>query len=113
MNQFKSKILVEKWADLHKKRQELIDGVVTEKVQNKIDYISSVMTTCKTGFTFPESKIRNTLIFLREHTNNNRVRYGLIPNGLKTNNVLFKNTVLIYAEHEGVVIFREYLNDKK
>lgn len=112
MNQFRSSTLAVKWSELHKQRQELIDGKKTPKIEDKIDLISSLMSSCKTGFMLPEAKIKKTIKFLKEHTGRNRVRYGVIPDGLKPNTILFKNIVVLYAEHNDQIIFREHAAEK-
>lgn len=112
MNQFRSSALAVKWSELHKQRQELIDGKKTPKIEDKIDLISSLMSSCKTGFMLPEAKIKKTIKFLKEHTGRNRVRYGVIPDGLKPNTILFKNIVVLYAEHNNQIIFREHASEK-
>lgn len=112
MNQFRSSALAVKWSELHKQRQELIDGKKTPKIEDKIDLISSLMSSCKTGFMLPEAKIKKTIKFLKEHTGRNRVRYGVIPDGLKPNTILFKNIVVLYAEHNDQIIFREHASEK-
>lgn len=112
MSQFRSNALAIKWADLHKQRQELIASKQTPKVEDKIDLISSIMTSCKSGFLLPEAKIKKSIKFLREHTGKRRVKYGIIPDSEKPNTVLFKNIVLIYIEQGDYIIFREHASEK-
>lgn len=112
MSQFRSSTLAVKWSELHKQRQELIEGKKTSKIEDKIDLISSLMSSCKTGFMLPEAKIKKTIKFLKEHTGRNRVRYGVIPDGLKPNTILFKNIVVLYTEHNDQIIFREHASEK-
>lgn len=112
MSQFRSSVLAVKWSELHKQRQELIEGVKTPKTEEKIDLISSLMSSCKTGFMLPEAKIKKSIKFLKEQTGRERVKYGIIPEGLKPNTILFKNLVLLYVEQEEYVIFREYASEK-
>ena len=61
MSQFRSSTLAVKWSELHKQRQELIEGKKTSKIEDKIDLISSLMSSCKTGFMLPEAKIKKTI----------------------------------------------------
>jgi len=110
MSQFRSSALAVKWSELHKQRQELIDGNQTPKTEDKIDLISSLMSSCKTGFMLPEAKIKKSIKFLKEQTGRKRVRYGVIPDGLKPNTILFKNIVLLYIEQEDQIIFREHIS---
>jgi len=108
MSQFRSSALAVKWTELHKQRQELIEGKKTPKTDDKIDLISSLMSSCKTGFMLSEAKIKKSIKFLKEHTGLERVRYGVIPGESKPNTILFKNLVLLYVEIGEQVIFREH-----
>lgn len=112
MNKFRSSALAIKWSELHKQRQELIEGEQNSKSEDKIDLISSLMSSCKTGFMLPEAKIKKTIKFLKEHTGRTRVRYGVIPNGITPNTILFKNIVVLYIEQGEKIIFREHLSEK-
>ena len=112
MSQFRSSALAVRWSELHKQRQELIDGSKTPKTEDKIDLISSLMSSCKTGFMLPEAKIKKSIKFLKDQTGVERVRYGIIPEGIKPHTILFKNLVLLYIEQEDKVIFREYVSEK-
>jgi hypothetical protein len=112
MSQFRSSVLAVKWSELHKQRQELIEGGKTPKTEDKIDLISSLMSSCKAGFMLSEAKIKKSIKFLKEQTGFQRVKYGIIPSDVKPNTILFKNTVLLYVEQEGKIIFREYVSEK-
>jgi hypothetical protein len=112
MSQFRSSALAVKWSELHKQRQELIEGKQTSKIEDKIDLISSLMSSCKTGFMLPEAKIKKTIKFLKEHTGRARIRYGVIPDGTKPNTILFKNIVVLYVEQGEQIIFREHISEK-
>jgi len=112
MSQFRSSALAVKWSELHKQRQELIEGKKTSKTEDKIDLISSLMSSCKTGFMLPEAKIKKTIKFLKEHTGRTRVRYGVIPEGTKPSTILFKNIVVLYIEQGEQIIFREHISEK-
>jgi len=112
MSQFRSSALAIKWSELHKQRQEIIEGNKTPKAEEKIDLISSLMSSCKAGFMLPEAKIKKSIKFLKEQTGRQRVRYGIIPDGLKPNTILFKNLVLLYIEQEEYIVFREYLSER-
>lgn len=108
MSQFRSASLAQKWAKLHKERQSLMEGKQTLKKQDEIDYISSFMSACKTGFLLNDAKIKKIIKFLRELTNKRRIRYGVIPEGYKTKTILFKDIVILYAEKDEYVFFREH-----
>jgi hypothetical protein len=108
MDKFRSASLAQKWANLHKERQKLIESKQTEKRQDEIDYISSFMSACKVGFLLNEAKIKKIIKVLRELTNKRRIKYGLIPEGLQTKTVLFKDIVILYAEKDEYVFFREH-----
>jgi hypothetical protein len=60
----------------------------------------------------PEAKIKKSIKFLKEQTGRQRVRYGIIPDGLKPNTILFKNLVLLYIEQEEYIVFREYISER-
>jgi hypothetical protein len=112
MSKFRSGALAVRWAELHRQRQDLLEAKQTSKIEDKIDLISSLMSSCKTGFMLPEAKIKKTIKFLKEHTGKDRVRYGVIPDELKPNTVLFKNIVVLYVEYNGQIIFREHAFEK-
>lgn len=112
MSQFRSSALAVKWTELHKQRQELIEGKKNAKIEDKIDLISSLMSSCKTGFMLPEAKIKKSIKFLKEQTGRERVKYGIMPEGLKPTTILFKNLVLLYVEQGDHIIFREYISEK-
>ena len=60
MEQFRSTTLSQKWAALHKERQEVIDKNIKKnnpKNDERLDIISSLMTSCKKGFLLPDAKI--------------------------------------------------------
>ena len=107
MSQFRSQVMANKWAELHKERQSIIESAPSIKKEDKIDLISSLMSSCKAGFTLPEAKIKKSIKFLKEQTGKNRVKYGLIPKDIDAKSILFKNIVLIYAEQNECIIFRE------
>lgn len=112
MSQFRSSTLAVKWTELHKQRQSLIEGKKNANIEDKIDLISSLMSSCKTGFMMSEAKIKKSIKFLKEQTGRQRIKYGIIPDGEKTNTILFKNTVLLYIEQGENIIFREHLPEK-
>lgn len=108
MSQFRSASLAQKWAKLHKDRQKLMEGKQTLKKQDEIDYLSSFMSACKTGFLLNDAKIKKIIKVLKELTGKNRVKYGAIPDGLKTKTTLFKDIVILYAEKGEYIFFREH-----
>lgn len=113
MSQFRSVSLAQKWAALHQERKKLMEGKMTEKVEDKIDLISSIMSSCKPGFLLPDAKIKKIIKFLKEHTGKKRVRYGALVDGEKPKTVLFKEIVVIYVEKDDQVFFREHIEEKK
>ena len=112
MSQFRSSLMAQRWAELHKQRQALLDGKLNEKIEDKIDVLTSLMSACKTGFLLPDPKIKKALKFIKQHTGKKRAKYGLIPDGLKTNTILFSSIVLVYVEKEDQIIFREHVSEK-
>ena len=102
----------QKWAELHKERKALLEGKRTAKVDDKIDVLSSVMSSCKPGFLLSDAKIKKSIKFLKEHTGKARVKYGTIPEGSIAKTILFKDVVLLYTEKEEQIIFREHNEEK-
>jgi hypothetical protein len=108
MDKFRSTSLAQKWAKLHKDRQKLIEGKQTVKKEDEIDCLSSFMSACKIGFLLNEAKIKKIIKVLRELTGKRRIKYGAIPEGLKTNTTLYKDIVVLYAEKGEYIFFREH-----
>jgi len=111
MDKFRSTSLAQKWAKLHKDRQKLIEGKQTVKKEDEIDCLSSFMSACKIGFLLNEAKIKKIIKVLRELTGKRRVKYSVILDGTKTKTTLFKDVVILYAEKDDYVYFREH-NEK-
>lgn len=112
MSQFRSVLMSQRWTKLHQERQELMSGKITSKIEDKIDLISSLMTSCKLGFLLSDAKIKKSIKFLKTHTNKDRVRYGTLPAGDKNKTLLFKDIVLMYVERGDTIIFREHIEEK-
>ncbi len=112
MSKFRSILLSQRWAQLHKERQDLMKEKKTEKIENKIDLLSSLMSSCKAGFLLPDAKVKKAIKFLKAHTNKNRVRYGTLAEGEKSNTILFKDIVLLYTDKDDQILFREHNEEK-
>ncbi len=80
---------------------------ITPALQEKIDVISSIMTSCKVGFNLSEAKVKKVTKFLKEKTGNSKIKYGTIPADSKPQSALFKDVVILYVESNGQIIFKE------
>jgi hypothetical protein len=107
MNNFRSVVLAQKWANLHKQRQQLAEKKQSTKNDLEIDVISSIMTSCKKGFSLTDAKIKKIIKFLREQTGKDRIKYGEIPENVDISTALYKDITIKYAEKDGFIIFRE------
>lgn len=105
---FKSSALEKRWLELQAEKTELQGKKSTKAIQDKIEIVGSLMTACKVGFNLSEAKVKKVTKFLKEHTGNDKVKYGSIPADLKQQSVLFKDTVIVYVEKDGQIIFREF-----
>lgn len=105
---FKSSTSEKRWISLQKEKTELQAKKITPAIQEKIDIIGSLMTSCKVGFNLPEAKIKKITRFLKEKTGNNKIKYGSISSEIKPQSVLFKDIVVVYIEKDGQIIFKEY-----
>jgi len=105
---FKSTASEKRWVSLQKEKAELQSKKITPAIQEKIDVISSLMTSCKVGFTLPEAKVKKITRFLKEKTGKSKIKYGTLPAGIATHSALFKDIVVLYVEQDNQVIFREY-----
>ncbi len=113
MSQFRSILMAQKWATLHQQRQELMNGKVTPKVEDKIDLLISIMSSCKVGFTLTDAKIKKSIKFIKQHTGKLRVKYGSIPSDVeKINTILFNDVVLKYGEKNDQIFFREHKEEQ-
>lgn len=104
---FKSITSENRWIALQKEKAEMQSKPITPAIQEKIDVLSSIMTSCKVGFNLSEAKVKKVTKFLKEKTGNNKLKYGTIPEGSKTQSVLFKDVVILYVESNGQIIFKE------
>ncbi len=105
---FKSSATEKRWIELHKEKQELQKKPSTAAIEEKIDVINSLMTACKTGFNLSEAKIKKAIKFLKEKTGNKKIKYGTLPAEIKPHSVLFKETVILYAEKDEQILFKEH-----
>lgn len=105
---FKSSKSEKRWVELQKEKTELQSKKITPAIQEKIEVINSLMTSCKVGFNLPEAKVKKVIKFLREETGKDKIKYGVIPDGVAHKSVLFKDTVIVYAEQDGQVLFKEH-----
>ena len=105
--EFKSATSEKRWIELHKEKVELQSKKPTQKNEEKIQIINSLMTGCKTGFSLNEAKIKKVIRFLKTHTGNDKVKYGSLPSDFKFKSVLFKDIVISYVEKDGQILFKE------
>lgn len=105
---FKSVSSEKRWVELHKEKAILLTKKTTASIEEKIDIINSLMTSCKTGFSLTEARVKKISKFLKTSLGDKKVRYGLLPEDASTNTILFKDTVILYVEKDGIVIFREH-----
>lgn len=104
---FKSTTTENRWIELQKEKTELQSKKITTEIQEKIDVIGSLMTACKVGFNLTEAKVKKISKFLKEKTNSDKVKYGSLPEGIKPNSTLFKDIVILYAEKDNQIFFKE------
>ena len=67
---FKSLTSENRWIALQKEKAEMQSKPITPALQEKIDVISSIMTSCKVGFNLSEAKVKKVTKFLKEKTGN-------------------------------------------
>jgi hypothetical protein len=104
---FKSLTSENRWIALQKEKAELQSKPITPALQEKIDVISSIMTSCKVGFNLSEAKVKKITKFLKEKTGILKIKYGILPDEPKPKSVLFKDVVVLYLESNGQIIFKE------
>ena len=104
---FKSLTSENRWIALQKEKAEMQSKPITPALQEKIDVISSIMTSCKVGFNLSEAKVKKVTKFLKEKTGNSKIKYGTIPVDSKPQSTLFKDVVILYVESNGQIIFKE------
>lgn len=106
---FKSSKSEKRWVELQKEKTELQSKKITTAIQDKIEVINSLMTSCKVGFNLPEAKVKKIIKFLKEETGKEKVKYGSLPDGAAHKSILFKDTVILYVEQEdGQILFKEH-----
>ena len=104
---FKSTTSEKRWVDLKKEKEELQSKKITPAIQDKIDLIGSLMTSCKVGFNLQEAKVKKITKFLKEKTGKEKIKYSNIPSDAKIETILFKEIVVLYAEKDGQILFKE------
>lgn len=104
---FKSTTSENRWIVLQKEKAEMQSKPITPAIQEKIDVISSIMTSCKVGFNLSEAKVKKVTKFLKEKTGNSKIKYGTIPADSKPQSTLFKDVVILFVESNGQIIFKE------
>ena len=104
---FKSLTSENRWIALQKEKAEMQSKPITPALQEKIDVLSSIMTSCKVGFNLSEAKVKKVTKFLKEKTGNSKIKYGTIPVDSKPQSTLFKDVVILYVESNGQIIFKE------
>lgn len=104
---FKSTAAEKRWIDLQKEKALLQAKKPTPVIQEKIDIINSLMTSCKVGFNLAEAKVKKISKFLKEATGVEKVRYAVLPDGVIPKYVLFKEIVVLYVEKDGLIFFKE------
>lgn len=105
---FKSSTTEKRWIELHKEKTELQGKTSTTAIEDKLEVINSLMTACKTGFNLSEAKVKKTIKFLKEKTGQNKIKYGALPSDTKPKSILFKETVILYVEKDGQILFKEH-----
>lgn len=105
---FKSSTSEKRWIELQKEKAELQSKKITPAIQEKIEIINSLMTSCKIGFNLPEAKVKKITKFIKEKTGNDKVKYGTISPDLKQHSILFKDVLVLYVEKDGQILFREH-----
>lgn len=107
LTKFKSSICEKRWIDLQKEKVELQGKKTTDAIKEKLEIISSLMTSCKVGFNLSEAKVKKITRFLKEKTGKDNVKYGYLPEGIKPESTLFKDIVVLFVESNGQIVFKE------
>lgn len=107
---FKSASAEKRWIELHQEKVNLQGKKQTASNEEKIEVINCLMTSCKAGFNLTEARVKKIARFLKETLGDKKVRYGALPEGLSPLSILYKDTVVIYVEKDGVIVFRENQN---
>ena len=105
---FKSSKSEERWIHLQKEKAELQKKIQTPIIQEKIDIINSLMTSCKIGFNLSEAKVKKISKLIKEKTGKNKVKYGAFPVDLMIQKFPLKDFTVVYVEKDEQIIFREY-----
>lgn len=107
-NKFKNSVSEKRWIELHKEKTELQLKKKTAVLDEKIELLNSLMTSCKTGFNMTEAKVKKVIKFLKEETGSSKIKYGILPEDVKPISVLFKDTVILYVDVDGNILFKEH-----
>lgn len=107
-NKFKNSVSEKRWMELHKEKSELQSKKKTAALEQKIEILNSLMTSCKTGFNMTEAKVKKVTRFLKEKTGATKIKYGILPEEPKPTSILFKDTVILYVDVNGNVLFKEH-----
>ena len=105
---FKSSASEKRWVSLQTEKTKLQSTKVTIAIQDKIDVMTSLMTSCKIGFNLQEAKVKKIHKFLKEKTGRDKIKYGTLPDDVKPQSVLFKDIVVLFVEKDDQILFREY-----
>lgn len=104
---FKNSITEKRWIELHKEKTELLTKKKTTAIEDKLDTLNSLMSSCKIGFNLTEAKVKKTIKFLRQETGVKKVKYGTLPEDVKPKSILFKENVILYIEKDNQILFKE------
>ena len=107
-SKFKNSVSEKRWIELHKEKSELQLKKKTAAIEEKIELVNSMMTACKTGFNMTEAKVKKVIKFLKEQTGSSKIKYGILPEDIKTISILFKDTVILYVDMDGSILFKEH-----
>lgn len=105
---FKNTLSEKRWLELHKQKSELQAKSKTAVIENKINLISSLMTSCKVGFNLTEAKVKKITKILNEKTALSKIKYSEISKDSKQiENFLFKDILINYVVVDDCVFFHE------
>jgi len=104
---FKSTQSEKRWLELYNEKTALQAKKKTAAIEKKISSLTSLMTACKVGFNLSEAKVKKISKTLITTTGIAKTRYATIPDGVKSEVLLFKDVVVTYAVIGGEVLFRE------
>jgi len=105
--EFKNIKSEKRWVELQMEKIELQAKKTSPKNEERLEIISSFMTGCKIGFNLNEAKIKKIILFLKEQTGKEKVKYGSIPKDSNIKTILFKDIPVLYIEKDGQILFKE------